>query len=145
MNVKKNTGADTLKAFYELLNPVLSVPVYRGEADPQEDNYVVLYIESSSEASNNARHVSNIVIITDVVTRHTNRVDDTVAIGIDNEISEAVYSIVAQHDLPAQSGIQITSVRRDSATYITENDGTFLYHRIATRNVCRVAQLQTSE
>jgi hypothetical protein len=145
MNLKRNNKIKVLKAFYELLNDNISKPVYRVDAPATETgDYVLIRAESESDATNNARHVSTIVIITEVVTKHTLVIDDSVAPGIDDEISALMYSNPGVSNLPAQTGIQITDVRRENATDLYEDDGTNRYHRLVTRNVCRVAQLQTS-
>lgn len=142
MNPKKNIVIKVLKAWYELLNGNISVPVYRMDAPAtQEGNYVLLRVESETDARNNARHVVNPVIITEVVTKHQGMIDDTIAPGIDDEISQLLFTSTRQHNLPVQADIQITDVRRANATYINEDDGTNRYHRLVTRNVHRVAQL----
>lgn len=143
MNPKRNNDALVLKAFFELLNGI-SVPVYRTDAPPdQEGHYVLLRLESSTDDTNNARHVSNVVVITEVVTRHSIRVDDSIAPGIDDEIAQRLFSRTGVNNLPVQTGIQISDVRRVNATYINEDDGSQRWHRLITRNVCRVAQLET--
>lgn len=142
MNPKRNIVNKVLKAWYELLNGNISVNVYRTDAPPTEDgNYVLLRAESETDSTNNARHVSNPVVITEVVTRHPIRIDDSIAPGIDDEIASLLFQSVGKHSLPAQDGIQITDVRRANATYINEDDGVNRYHRLVTRNVHRVAQL----
>lgn len=145
MNQKRNNTNKVLTAFYELLNGVISKPVYRTDAPAtQEGDYVLLRAESETDATNNNRHVSNIVIITEVVTKHATMIDDSIAPGIDDEIAELMFTNPGVNNLPAQTGIQITSITRENATYINEDDGTSRFHRLITRNVCRVAQLQTS-
>lgn len=142
MNPKRNIVSKVLKAWYELLNNNISVPVYRMDAPATEEgNYVLLRVESETDARNNARHVVNPVIITEIVTKHQVVIDDSIAPGIDDEICELLFASTRQHNLPVQADIQITDVRRANATYINEDDGTNRYHRLVTRNVHRVAQL----
>jgi hypothetical protein len=138
-----NVGNKILKAWYEMLNGQLSVPVYRTDAPAEEEgNYVIIRIESDgSQNTNNQRFISNPVVITDVVTKFKAEIDDGLAADIDNEISLLLHSNPATHNLPSQDGIGITRVRRENATYIPEDDGTFRYMRIVTRNVHRVEQL----
>jgi hypothetical protein len=138
-----NVGNKILKAWYEMLNNQLSVPVFRTDAPAeQEGNYVIIRIESdSSNNTNNQRFISNPVVITDVVTKFKTEIDDGLAVDIDNEISLLLHSTPATHNLPSQDGIGITRVRRESATYLPEDDGTFRYMRIVTRNTHRVEQL----
>lgn len=138
-----NVGNKILKAWYEMLNNNISVPVYRTDAPAEENgNYVVIRIESDgSQNTNNQRFISNPVVITDVVTKFKTEIDDGLAIDIDNEISLLLHSNPATHNLPSQDGIGVTRVRRENATYISEDDGTFRYMRIVTRNTHRVEQL----
>lgn len=138
----RNVTGKLLKAWYELLNGNISVPVYRSDSDPKDEgHYVLLRIESDSDNSNNHSFVTNPVIITEVITRFAVRIDDQVVIDIDNEIGVLLKSRSATHNLPVQDDIQIVDVRRSNATYINEDDGTLRYHRLITRNVHRVVQL----
>lgn len=137
----KNVTGQLLKAWYELLNGSLSVPVYRTDAPPEVDNYVLLRPESETDNSNNHLFVTNPVIITEVVTRFAVRINDGAAIAIDSEIGELLKTRSATHNLPAQDGIKIIDVRRSNATYINEDDGTHRYFRLITRNLHRVVQL----
>lgn len=145
MNPKRNIVSKVLKAWYELLSGNISVNVYRMDAPADEtENYVLLRVESETDSTNNARHVSNPVIITEIVTKHPVMIDDTVATGIDDEIATLLFTSVGKHNLPVQDEIQITDVRRVNAQYIPEDDGVNRYHRLITRNVHRVAQTATA-
>lgn len=133
-----------MTAWYELLNGALSVPVYRVDAPPAEEgNYVLLRTESVIDNSNNQSFVTNPVIITEVITKFSVRIDDGLAVEIDSEIGELLKTNSATHNLPAQPGIEIVDVRRQNALYLNEDDGTFRYNRIITRNIHRVLQLTT--
>lgn len=137
-----NVTNKVLKAWYELIGENLSVPVYRVDAPAdQTGNYVLLRVESDSDTPNNHKFISNPVIITEVVTKFVTMIDDSLAATIDGEIAALLYSSPAQHNLPAQENIQITSVQRRDATYLPEDDGTNRYYRLITRNVHRVEQL----
>lgn len=143
MNPKRNIDHQVATAFFQLLDGI-SVNVYRTDAPSDETgNYVLIRVESSTDGTNNARHVSNVVVITEVVTLHRIRIDDSIAPGIDDEIAQRLFSRTGVSNLSAQAGIQITDVRRSNATYIQEDDGVTRYHRLITRNNCRVAQLET--
>jgi hypothetical protein len=138
----RNVTGLLMASWYELLNGNISVPVYRVDAPPTEEgNYLLLRVESDSDRSNNQEFVTNPVIITEVVTKFSVRIDDGLAGEIDNEVGVLVKSRSATHNLPAQTDIQIVDIRRLNATYINEDDGTFRYHRLITRNVHRVVQL----
>jgi len=132
-----------LKAWFELLDGNLSVPVYRYDAPATETgNYVLLRIESDSDDSNNQRFVSTPVVITEVITKFSTMINDSLAGEIDEEIGELLYPTTpGHHALPMQDDIQIVSVTRRDATYLPEDDGTNRYLRLVTRNVHRVEQL----
>lgn len=139
-----NVTNKVMKAWYEMLTQGnLSVPVYRVDAPASEEgNYVLLRVESETDNSNNAKFVSNPVIITEVVTKYKVAIKDGDAADIDSEIATLLFPSVGQLGLPAQEDIQITEVFRTNATYLPEDDGTFRYHRLITRNRHRVVQLQ---
>lgn len=140
--MRRNVTNKILKAWYELLSGNISVPVYRTDAPAsQEGNYVLLRVESDSDSTNNSKFVSNPVIITEVVTKFKAAIDDGVAAEIDDEIGSLLFDAPGQHNLPEQDDIQITQVTRQNVTYLPEDDGTFRYHRLITRNVHRVVQL----
>lgn len=132
-----------MKAWYELLSGVISVPVYRVDAPiSEEGNFVLLRVESETDQTNNSKFVTYPVIISEIVTRFKAAIDDGVAAEIDSEIVSLLFPSVGQLGLPAQNDIQITRVDRINATYIPEDDGTFRYYRLITRNRHRVVQLQ---
>lgn len=131
-----------MKAWYELLNGNISVPVYTDDTAPTEEgHYVLLRVESDGDNSNNQNFVTNPVIITEVVTRFKVRIDYWKAGEIDSEIGVLLKPTSATHALPVQEDIQIVDVRRSNATYINEDDGTFRYKTLVTRNLHRVVQL----
>lgn len=138
-----NVTNKVLKAWYELLNGNISVPVYRIDAPATETgNYVLLRVESDTNTPNNHKWIDNPVIITEVVTKFQTMINASLAGDIDSEIAELLFpELPGQHALPAQDDIQIVSVQRRDATYLPEDDGTNRYHRLITRNVHRVGQL----
>ena len=137
-----NITGKIMTAWYELLAGNISVPVYRVDAPPEETgHYVLLRVESETDNSNNSSFVTNPVIITEVVTKFSVRINDAIAGEIDNEIAVLLQTTSAIHNLPVQDDIEITDVRRANATYLSEDDGTFRYHRLITRNIHRVLQL----
>lgn len=139
-----NVANKLMNAWYDLLNGNLSnsVPVYRYDAPTgYTGNYVLLRAESENEAGNNQRDVSNFVIITEVVTVFDTMIDDSVAGGIDSEISILLSDSPGKINLPVQDDISVTDIRRSNSTYIPEDDGVHRYLRIVTRNVHRVEQL----
>lgn len=132
-----------MKAWFILLDGNISVPVYCDDAPASEyGNYLLLRIESDSDTPNNHAWFNNPVLITEIVTKFETRVNYELAGEIDNEVSGLLFpGNVPNHALPAQAGIQITSVQRRDATYLPEDDGTFRYKRLVTRNIHRVIQL----
>lgn len=140
-----NVTNKIMRAWYQMLHGNISVPVYRVDAPASEEgNYVLLRVESETDRTNNAKFVTSPVIITEVVTRYKVSIKDGDAADIDSEIATLLFPSVGQLGLPAQEDIQITTVTRSSATYLPEDDGTFKYHRLITRNVHRVVQTQLS-
>lgn len=138
----RNTAGLVMNSWYELLNGNISVPVYRVDAPPDYfGHYVLLRVESDGERSNNQAFVTNPVIITEVVTIFSKRIDDGIVYEIDSEIGVLLKTNSATHNLPSQDDIEIVQVRRANATYINEDDGTHRYHRLITRNLHRVVQL----
>ena len=131
-----------MNAWMQLLDGNVGVPVYRVDAPPEEQgHYVLLRVESETENQNNQNFVTNPVIITEVVTRFKSRINDSKAADIDDLIAALIAPRPGIHNLVVPEGIQITDVRRLNATYIGEDDGTFRYHILATRNLHRVVQL----
>jgi len=136
-----NVSTRILKAWFELLNSNLSVPVYRYDAPRTENgNYVLLRMESDTDTPNNHKFSNNPVVITEVVTRFETMIDDAVAGNIDSEIAGLLYTSPSVHNLPAQSDIQIVYVQRRDATYLPEDDGENRYFRLITRNIHKVVQ-----
>lgn len=139
----RNVTNKVVKAWYELLNGNLSVPVYRTDAPATEaGNYVLLRVESDTDASNNQKFVSTPVVISEVVTKFSIMIDDSLAPDIDSEIADLLFPTTpGLHALPAQDDISISYVERRDITYLPEDDGTNRYLRLITRNVHRVEQL----
>lgn len=136
-----NPGGKILAAWYSLLNGSLPIPVYRTDAPPDApEQYVLLRLESSTDARNNHSNVTNPVLITEIVTRFDARIDDEQIFFYDTLIGQALSSSPATHNLPIQSGIQIVTVVRRDQTVLPEDDGTYRYNRLITRNVHRVLE-----
>lgn len=134
-----NPGALILKAWHELLNGNISVPVYRTDAPASENgNYVLLRIESSTQGRTNQSNIHRPVVISEVVTKYDTMINDSDVFEIDTEIGELLSSDPAKHNLPAQGGIQIVDVFRQNGTVIPEDDGTHRYNRLIVRNIHRV-------
>ena len=137
-----------MNSWYELLNGNITyntqpVNVYRTDVFVTEDNHhIIIRVESRTNDNNNRRFVDQPVIITEVVTKFRAAIDDGVAGEIDEQIERLLYqSTPGLHSLPPQDDIVITAVNRQNATYLPEDDGTFRYNRLITRNVHRVVRL----
>lgn len=140
----QNITGKLLASWYELLNGfVPGVNIYRSDVASSETNHhIILRPESETTASNNQKHVTNVVIITEVVAIFTTAIDDQIAIDIDRQIASLLFqSGPGLHSLPAQDDIEISTVIRQNSTYLQEDDGVRRYNRIITRNVHRVVQL----
>lgn len=137
----RNITNKLLLSWYQLLNGHISVNVYRGSAPPNENgNYVLLRAESETFSPNSNTLVTNPVIITEIVTKHHNVIDDGVVNDIDDEIAQLAITGPGLTGLTNQTGINITNVRRQNATDVQEDDGNKLIHRLITRNLHRVVQ-----
>lgn len=140
----QNVTGKLLKSWYEMLNTYIpGVNIYRSDVSSSEDgHYIIIRPESGITKSNNQKHVTSEVIITEVVAQFTTSIDDEIAIQIDNQIAGLLFpGGPGPHGLPAQDDIEISSVIRQNATYLQEDDGTRRYNRIITRNVHRIVQL----
>jgi hypothetical protein len=134
-------GGKILKSWFELLSGLISVPVYRTDAPSTETgNYVLLRLESSNDKRNNQSNVTNPVLITEVVTKYESIINDQEVFDIDSEIGTLLSTTPSTHNLPTQAGIQIVTVVRQNQTVLPEDDGTFRYNRLITRNIHNVLQ-----
>lgn len=137
-----NVAPQVLEAWYIHLTST-GYPVFRADGVPvEETSYILLRIESDSRRANQHRFFTRPVMITEVVARFpgAGAIDDTVALAIDNTIGVFVYATPDKHSLPAIAGIKIVKVESQDKQYLTEDDGTFKYHRIITRHVHTVEQ-----
>jgi hypothetical protein len=141
-----NPGRLILKAWSQLLDGIISVPVFRTDAPSgQSGHYVLIRMEGSSESGNNQEFVTNPVVIVDIVTQFENKIDDTVVFDISSEIDQLLFLDSAHHSLPVQSGIKVTSITRQNETILPEDDGAVpKINRLVARYVHRVLQLQES-
>lgn len=119
-----NPGRLILKAWYELLNGNISIPVYRTDAESGlVGHYLLIKIESSTNQNTNTSFNTFPVLIADIVTRFANKIDDAVVFDISNEIDALVFTDPSHHGLPVQTGIQIVKVTKQNETVLTEDDG----------------------
>lgn len=136
----RNVAGYILNNWFDKLNGNISVPVYRTNVPAEErGNYVLLRMESDTYRGNNHSFVTRPVLIYEVVTRFQMAIDDGLANEIDDEVVQIMFT------KPGASSIQqITEMRRESATYIDEDDGDEKYYRLAVRVSHRFSQTQPS-
>lgn len=133
-----NTGL-VLQAWYNMLNGVLSVPVYKYDIpEAVETNYVLLRVESGTGQSNKRSNVDDVVIITDVVTRFQNNADSSVCEGIDAAIFALALPTPQGGGLVNPSGMQILNVKRENFDYIEESDQDIIFFRKISRYAHRI-------
>jgi hypothetical protein len=121
-------------SWYTLLNENISVPVYRTNIPKDEaGNYVLIRKESEREQPIGSRKWMKSIVIIEIVTKHPNSVEDETAGEIDNEITQLLAPGVKENGLPAQAGMQISNVYKDSVTCLDEYDGSNYIYRHITR------------
>ena len=136
-----NPGGKLLKAWFELLNGVVGVPVYRTDVPSTETgNHIILRLESSTDQRNNHANVTMPVLITEVVTRYDTMINDQEVFDIDTAIGNLLSPAPWGHNLPVQDDIQVVTVVRRDQTVLPEDDGTYRYNRLITRNVHMVLE-----
>jgi len=131
-----------MNSWQELLDGVISVPVFIEDSVPEEysGNYVELRVESETEDDTKHSFRSDLVIITDIVTRFSVSPNRSVASGIDNEIKALIKSVPGLNNLVAQSGIQILHVVPSDASFLQEYSTGVIYYRKIVRYTHRIIQ-----
>lgn len=130
-----------LDSWQELIDGSLSVSVHKDDVPEDESgNYVLLMAESETEDDTKQSFRSDVVVITDIVTRFNVAIDSSVAEGIDGEIKALIKSAPGLHALQAQSGMQILDVRPETTSYLTEYEAGIKYYRKIVRYTHRIIQ-----
>lgn len=106
------------------------------------EHYILLRAEGETDQSNKKSFVNDTVIIVDIVTKFNNNVNRSVVDNIDNQINALVLTSPWITGLPAQSGMQILNVQRETTNYLYEGDNINKYYRKVSRYNARI--LQTS-
>ncbi len=124
-----------LDSWQELLDGVISVPFYKKGAVPEEEegNYVEAYVEGSNGDDTKHSFNSEVVVITNIVTRFNVAIDTSVANGIDNEIKGLIRPGHGVHGLMAQSGMQILFVKFSNGNGLEEYEAGKKYYRKIVR------------
>lgn len=131
-----------MDSWQELIDGVISVPVFKEGSVPEEieENYVELRAESENEDDTKHSFDSDNIVITDIVTMFNVSVDRSVCESIDNEIKTRVRPTTQSHGLMDQSGIQILAVYPETTNYVEEYDSGKKYYRKIVRYRCRIIQ-----
>lgn len=131
-----------MNAWQELLDGAISVPVYIEDSVPDDEkrNYVELRLESEHQDDTKHSFQSDVVIITDIVTRFNVSPNRSIASGIDNEIKTLVKTTPRLINLVAPSGIQIVNVIPTDASFLQEYEKGIIYYRKIVRYTHRIVQ-----
>src|SRR5574339_313617 len=135
-----NVAGPLLDSWQELIDGVISVPVYKEHAVPEDEtrNYVELRLESEFEDDTKQTFRSDVVIVTDIVTMFNVAIDRSVAESIDGQIKALIKTSPGLHGLQEQSGMQILNVIPETTSYLTEYDGGKKYYRKIVRYTHRI-------
>ena len=122
-----------MNSWQELLDGVISVPVFIEGSVPEEyeGNYVELRVESEAEDDTKHSFRSDLVIITDIVTRFKVSPNRSIASAIDSEIKTLVRPSPGINGLLKPTGVQILHVIASDAAFLQEySTGEILYRKI---------------
>lgn len=138
-----NAGKHIRQAYYDALNGVISVNVYKEDVPEDETgNHVLVRLEGETDEGNNAKFVSNVVVILDICTVGVNSIDPDTVEDIDQEIKDVLNATV--NTSLSLVDLQLTKMKIISSSYLAEDDGTKRYYRKIIRYTNRVNQLATS-
>jgi hypothetical protein len=130
-----------MNSWQELLDGVISVPVYIEDSAPENaGNYVELRCESEFENDTKHSFRSELVIVTDIVTKFPKSPNRSIASGIDNEIKTLIKTTPGLINLMAQSGIQVVNVIPSDSIYLQEYQSGVTYYRKIVRYTHRIIQ-----
>ncbi len=130
-----------MNSWQALLDGVISVPVYIEDSAPEDaGNYVELRVESEFENDTKHSFRSELVIITEIVTKFERSPNRSVGSGIDNEIKTLVKSTPGLINLAAQSGIQIVNVIPSDTIFLQGYESGITYYRKIVRYTHRIIQ-----
>lgn len=131
-----------MNSWQELLDGVISVPVFIEGSVPEEyeGNYVELRVESETEDDTKHSFREDLVIITDIVTRFNVSPNRSVASGIDTEIKTLVRPTAQSHGLLKPDGVQILGVIASDAAFLQEYSTGVIYYRKIVRYTHKIVQ-----
>ena len=131
-----------MNSWQELLDGVISVPVFIEGSVPEEydGNYVELRVESEAEDDTKHSFRSDLVIITDIVTKFKVSPNRSIASGIDSEIKTLVRPNTQSHGLLKPAGVQILGVIASDANFLQEYSTGDIYYRKIVRYTHKIVQ-----
>ena len=131
-----------MNSWQELLDGVISVPVFIEGSVPEEynGNYVELRVESETEDDTKHSFRSDLVIITDIVTRFHVSPNRSVASAIDSEIKTLVRPSPGINGLLKPIGVQILHVIASDAAFLQEYSTGVIYYRKIVRYTHKIVQ-----
>lgn len=128
----RNVTQKLMNSWWALTGSALSVPVYIESVPEEEDgNYVLLRVEGETDVTKNAKTwIKEAVVIADIVTVFNVAINTETADGIHNEIGALLADGPGHnHNLTAQTGMQINRVTEETVSNLQEDDGTKKYYR----------------
>lgn len=119
----KNTSYPIRKAFYELLDGSLSyggsdVPVYDEVLQESADLYVIIGNQTKGNRDNFCTFVSDCTLTLDIIQRSSFDFTKDAIDSVHDQIGTLLSSSPGTHNLPLQSGFQISAVTEDSFSYV---------------------------
>lgn len=137
-----NTTGLLMDSWQELIDGVISVPVYKEGSVPEDEEGSYVELRAESEFENDTKHSfeNDTIIVCDIVTMFNHAIDRSVVEGIDSEIKALIKSTPGIHNLQQQSGMQILNVIPQTTNYLEEYDGTKKYYRKIVRYTHRIIQ-----
>jgi hypothetical protein len=112
------------KAYYEALNGQLTydgspVSVWDEKAEATTNNiYVLLSTQTATDTSTFSSFDTQTTILIDIVSKSQDRVSKDVLDEVAQQILTIILPTVTTNGLPAQSGVQILNVRKESDNYL---------------------------
>lgn len=119
------------------------VKVYPGDPDNADySHHIIIRAESENDRSNKHSFSKSAVVIIEIVTIHSVKINKSIVNNISDQVTQLVFPTRKQA-LPVLNGLQITNVIPESATFLEEDDGVRKYHRKLIRFNHRVTQTTT--
>lgn len=134
-----NVSKQIRQAYYNALNGNISVNVYKEDTpETEEDHHVVIRVESETGTAHSSGYVTNPVVVVEIVGVFLNSVDPDEVDDIDDEIKAILKPDVHTRTFNI-AGIQVSNIKAESSTLISEDDGTKRYYRKITRWTQRIS------